>query len=71
MPEHDCAQVERDNLELHQALATALRRLADANAAFRAEELHFELDTSDLVQVLVRTSTPEDAIVFLGGEVLL
>jgi hypothetical protein len=44
---HDCAQVERDNLELHDALATAIHRLRVCGAP-----------TGDLFAVLDRTAGP-------------
>jgi cell division protein FtsX len=52
-PIHDCAQVERDNVDLHQALAEAIRRLKHVMYVMQDE-----LRTDDLMQVFDRTSRP-------------
>ena len=56
---HDCVQVERDALALHEALAEALRRLALANRASRRDA---EVTFTDLLEVLARTSRPQSAV---------
>ncbi len=45
--EHECAAVERDNVELHAALCEAIRRLRAAPT---------ETISEDLLEVLRRTS---------------
>jgi len=57
-PVHNCAQVERDNLDLHHALGEALKRIHLANTSLdvhRAPPLRFR----DLEAVFDRTSRPE------------
>lgn len=55
---HDCVLVERDNLELHQALAEALRRLSNARRTMeqQAPLLLPELAIADLLAVLDKTA---------------
>jgi len=62
-PSHDCAQVERDALALHEALAEAIRRLTYAREFVRdvipqpgALALSEMLRGDDLLAVLERTS---------------
>lgn len=58
---HDCIQVERDNLELHAMLSTAIRRLMECRTAFlrvkRGREISRNIArTDDLVATLTRTA---------------
>lgn len=56
-PRHDCALVERDNLDLHQALATAIRQLKSRCRELRADTALQDV-VGELEQVLDRTSRP-------------
>lgn len=56
-PAHDCAAVERDNLDLHQALTEAVRRITALNEKAAQAEI-VGAPVRDLVDVLDRTSRP-------------
>jgi hypothetical protein len=66
--DHDCAQVERDNCDLHRALTEAIRRMSTAAQVLREHKLGGELpvlaevtlSTADLLAVLTRTAEPAE-----------
>jgi hypothetical protein len=58
--EQDCARVERDAMDLHAALAEAIRRLAQARKGWILGGGYLDfLNTDDLFEVLDRTCQPE------------